>query len=144
MPDVWVEGFRILNYSWITFVCNEYIFSGSYVVATLRLLNYRNVSMALTLLVLGQSFCNFILISHFCVVHSATYFVFWWEWKCVSEHLICFVISLKAYSYVSDFLFMCWNSAASLQVRLKQCCVRQKHRNEFCKYKCFFPACIVL
>lgn len=30
----------------------------------------------------------------------------------------------------SDFLSMFWNTAASLQVRLTQCCARQKHGNE--------------
>jgi hypothetical protein len=46
----------------------------------------------------------------------------------------------------SDFLSMCWNAAASLQVRLMQCCVRQKHRNELCMQVDFprgLDACII-
>lgn len=44
--------------------------------------------------------------------------------------MFCYII--QGIIIFSDFLSMCWITAAYLQVRLTQCCVRQKHRNELC------------
>lgn len=126
-PNVWVKGFRILKSSWIMFLVHEYVFSDLHVVGDLWLLSCRIILMALSLLVLAWSLCNFTFL---CCLFSNIYCILLRMKMCFRTlNMFCHIQGITIFS---DFLSMCWNTAAPLQVRLMHCCVRQKHRNEFC------------